>query len=241
MMIFSFFRRLTHKLGWGGLADRDGEGDGHPHEGWVSPSLDRAEADEGREQRQIIFVSTSKDNGYTWTEVGKNIPGGTREFHISGLEASWYDAGTAYASIDGHYVGDLKPYVFQTTDYGKTWTSVTGDLPHGNVNSIRQDPKNRNILYAAAEFGFFVSLDEGKTWKSFMPGLPKGRVDEVVEAGQTAVVVGTAAPMPGGETLRAAEWVFSHLAQVGHQEPCTGSTVSRNFSTRARIFPSRRT
>ncbi len=125
-------------------------------------------------------IQVTRDNGYTWTEVGKNIPGGTREFHISGLEASWYDAGTAYASIDGHYVGDLKPYVFKTTDYGKTWTSVTGDLPHGNVNSIRQDPKNRSILYAAAEFGFFVSLDEGKTWKSFMPGLPKGRVDEVV-------------------------------------------------------------
>ncbi|HEX6322407.1 MAG TPA: hypothetical protein VFZ36_01675, partial [Vicinamibacterales bacterium] len=125
-------------------------------------------------------VQVSRDSGYTWTEVGKNIPGGTREYHVSGLEASWFDAGTAYASIDGHYTGDLKPYVFKTTDYGRTWTNITGDLPHGNVNSIRQDPVNRGILYAAAEFGFFISRDEGKTWKAFMPGLPKGRVDEVV-------------------------------------------------------------
>lgn len=125
-------------------------------------------------------LQVTRDNGYTWTEVGKNIPGGTREYHVSGLEASWFDAGTAYASIDGHYAGDLKPYVFKTTDYGRTWTPITGDLPHGNVNSIRQDPKNRRVLYAAAEFGFFISLDEGGTWKPFMPGLPRGRVDEVV-------------------------------------------------------------
>ncbi|MEX2271642.1 MAG: hypothetical protein WD690_09235 [Vicinamibacterales bacterium] len=125
-------------------------------------------------------LQVTRDNGYTWTEVGKNIPGGTREFHVSGLEASWFDAGTAYASIDGHYAGDLKPYVFKTADYGKTWTVITGNLPHGNVNSIRQDPVNQHLLYAAHEFGFFVSPDDGKTWKSFMPGLPKGRVDEVV-------------------------------------------------------------
>ena len=74
-------------------------------------------------------LQVSKDGGFTWTEVGKNIPGGTREYHISGLEASWYDAGTAYASLDGHWVNDMKPYVFKTTDYGATWTAVTGNLP----------------------------------------------------------------------------------------------------------------
>jgi hypothetical protein len=126
-------------------------------------------------------LQVSRDGGLTFTEVGKNIPGGTREYHISGIEASWFDAGTAYASIDGHYAGDLKPYVFKTTDYGQTWTNITGNLPQtGNVNSIRQDPVNRNLLYAATEFGFYISLDDGKSWLKFMPGLPKGRVDEVV-------------------------------------------------------------
>ncbi|MDQ3070407.1 MAG: hypothetical protein M3R55_11865, partial [Acidobacteriota bacterium] len=125
-------------------------------------------------------LQVSRDQGYTWTEVSKNIPGGTKEYHVSGLEASWFDAATAYASIDGHYAGDLKPYLFKTSDYGKTWTSIAGNLPEGNVNAIRQDPVNRNVLYASAEFGFFVTMDEGKTWQKFMPGLPKGRVDEVV-------------------------------------------------------------
>jgi photosystem II stability/assembly factor-like uncharacterized protein len=126
-------------------------------------------------------IQVSRDGGLTFAEVGKNLPGGTREYHISGLEASWFDAGTAYASIDGHYADDLKPYVFKTTDYGQTWTSISSNLPQvGNVNSIRQDPVNRNLLYAATEFGLYVSLDDGKSWLKFMPGLPKGRVDEIV-------------------------------------------------------------
>jgi hypothetical protein len=108
------------------------------------------------------------------------MPGGTREYHVSGIEASWYDAGTAYASIDGHWVNDLKPYVFKTTDYGQTWTSISSNLPLANVNSIRQDPQNRNLLYAATEIGLYISLNDGQAWHAFMPNLPKGRVDEVV-------------------------------------------------------------
>ena len=89
------------------------------------------------------------------------------------------DAGTAYLAIDGHHQDDLKPYVFKTTDYGATWTNIAGNLPLGNINSIRQDLKNQNIILAA-EFGFFVSLDDGKSWHKFMPNLPMVRVDEVV-------------------------------------------------------------
>jgi hypothetical protein len=125
-------------------------------------------------------VQVSQDGGLTWTEVGRNVPGGTREYWVSGLEASWFDAGTAYLALDGHHFDDLRPHVFKTTDYGKTWTSIAGNLPMGNVNSIRQDPVNRNLLYVAAEFGFYISLDDGKQWHRFMPNLPMVRVDEVV-------------------------------------------------------------
>src|SRR5215831_7084984 len=149
-------------------------------------------------------VQVSKDGGATWEEVGKNVPGVNHEFYVSGLEASSFDAGTAYLALDGHRNDDLKPYVYKTTDYGKTWVSITGhpesyvagapqdklregsavgsaSLPSfGNVNAIRQDPVNRNLLYAATEMGFFVSLDDGKSWDRFMPNLPIGRVDEVL-------------------------------------------------------------
>lgn len=126
-------------------------------------------------------IQVSRDGGDTWEEVGKNIPGVDHESYVSGIEASWYDAGTAYAALDRHRNNDLKPYVFKTTDYGKTWTNITGDLPVlGNVNSIRQDPVNKNLLYAPTELGFFVSLNDGKNWHKFMPNLPTGRTDDVL-------------------------------------------------------------
>jgi hypothetical protein len=125
-------------------------------------------------------VQVSRDGGNSWTEVGRNIPGGTKEYWVSGLEASWYDAGTAYASLDGHHQNDLNPHIFKTTDYGATWTRINSNLPWGHVNSIRQDPRNRNLLYAATEFGLYVSLNDGGAWQRFMPNLPKARIDEVL-------------------------------------------------------------
>jgi hypothetical protein len=126
-------------------------------------------------------VQVSKDNGLTWTEVGKNIPGVNHETYVSGLEASWVDAATAYVALDGHRNDDLKPYIFKTTNYGQSWTSVSGNLPAtGNVNSIRQDPVNRNLLFAPTELGFYISLNDGQSWSRFMPNLPLGRFDEVL-------------------------------------------------------------
>jgi hypothetical protein len=140
----------------------------------ITPDVVWAGTDDGN-------VQISRDGGRTFSEVGKNIPGGTREYYISRIEPSYFDAGSAYVSIDGHRHDDLKPYVFMTRDFGATWTSITADLPAmGNVNSIRQDPRNPNLLYAGTEFGFFVSLDEGKSWKQFMTNLPVVRIDDVI-------------------------------------------------------------
>jgi hypothetical protein len=126
-------------------------------------------------------LQVSRDGGATWNEVGKNIPGGTREYYVSRVEASHFDAGTAYASLDGHRHDDLRPYIFVTRDYGRTWQSISAGLPDfGNVNTIRQDPRSPNLLYAGTEFGFFVSLDEGNTWKRFMNSLPTVRIDDVL-------------------------------------------------------------
>lgn len=126
-------------------------------------------------------LQVSRDGGASWREVGENIPGGTKGYYISRIEASYFDAGTAYASVDGHKSGDLAPYVYVTRDYGGSWENITSNLPeYGNVNTVRQDPRNRNLLYAGTEFEFFVSLDEGGSWHRFMAGLPVVRVDDVV-------------------------------------------------------------
>ena len=97
-----------------------------------------------------------------------------RETHVSRVEASHFDGGTCYVTFDGHRTDDHKPYVFVTRDYGATWTSIANNLPEGNVNVIREDPKNRNLLYLGTEYAFYISLNGGREWKQFMNGLPYG-------------------------------------------------------------------
>lgn len=127
------------------------------------------------------YIQVSQNGGATWTEVSQNLPGGSREYYVSRVEASYFDPATAYVSIDGHRSDDLAPYVYVTRDYGATWTEITNNLPaFGNVNTIRQDPKNKDLLYVGTEFGFFVSLDEGQSWKKFMTNLPVVRIDDVL-------------------------------------------------------------
>jgi hypothetical protein len=97
------------------------------------------------------------------------------------VDASHFDQGTAYVSVDGHRSDDLKPYVFVTHDFGKTFQSVTGNLPpYGNVQVIREDPKNKDLLYVGTEFGLFVSLDGGKAWQKFMNNYPTVRTDDIL-------------------------------------------------------------
>ncbi len=126
-------------------------------------------------------IQVSRDGGTSWTEVSKTLPGGPKEYYVSRVEASSFDPATAYVSLDGHRSDDLRPYLFVTRDYGKTWASISGNLPaFGNVNTIKQDPKNAKLLYAGTEFGFFASFDEGGTWKRFTNNLPMVRIDDVI-------------------------------------------------------------
>jgi hypothetical protein len=113
--------------------------------------------------------------------VSRNLPGGTTRYYVSRVEASYYDPAAAYVSIDGHKSDDLRPYVYVTRDYGESWTSISSNLPeYGNVNTVRQDPKKWNLLYAGTEFGLFLSLDGGGSWHRFMPNLPVVRIDDIV-------------------------------------------------------------
>lgn len=125
-------------------------------------------------------LQVSRDGGTTWKNVVANVKGVPDETHVSRVEPSNFDAGTCYATFDGHRTNDHKPYVYVTKDYGETWTSITSNLPIGNVNVIREDLKNRNLLFLGTEYAFYISLDAGKTWKRFMNGLPTVRIDDIV-------------------------------------------------------------
>jgi photosystem II stability/assembly factor-like uncharacterized protein len=135
----------------------------------------------------VLWVGTndgnlqlSRDFGATWVNVVANVPGVPKETHVSRVEASHFDAGTCYVTFDGHRTNDMKPYVFVTKNYGQTWTSLAANLPSGNVNVIREDHKNRNLLFLGTEYGLYVSLDAGKQWKRFMTGLPTVRIDDIL-------------------------------------------------------------
>ena len=125
-------------------------------------------------------LQVSRDGGATWKNVVDNVPGVPKETHVSRVEASRFDAGTCYVTFDGHRTDDMKPYAYVTRDYGATWTSIASNLPSGNVNVIREDPRSKSLLYLGTEYAFYISLDGGKEWKRFMTGLPMVRVDDIL-------------------------------------------------------------
>jgi photosystem II stability/assembly factor-like uncharacterized protein len=128
-------------------------------------------------------VQVSRDGGNTFAEVGKNMPGlpSTHLYWISRIDASHFDPAAAYVSVDGHRSNDLKPYLFVTRDYGQTWQSIAGNLPaFGFIQVVREDPRNRDLLFVGTEFGLYASLDGGKSWQKFMNNLPTARVDDIL-------------------------------------------------------------
>jgi photosystem II stability/assembly factor-like uncharacterized protein len=159
------------------------------HDGYAASST-ATQVRESPSRPGVLWVGTedgnlqvSQDGGETFTNVYGNIGGNSPKgyTHISRIEPSHFDPGTAYVSIDNHRNDDWKPYLFKTTDYGKTWTSVAGNLPgKGNINALREDYDNPNLLFAGTEFGLYVTLDGGKEWKKFMTGLPSVRVDDIL-------------------------------------------------------------
>ncbi len=129
------------------------------------------------------LLQVSRDGGVTFAEVGKNIPGlpANHDYWFSRVDASHFDAGAAYVAADGHRSDDLNPYVFVTKDYGRTWTSITNGLPiYGNVQVVREDPRNRDLLYVGTEFGLYASLDAGAHWEKFMNNYPTVRTDDIL-------------------------------------------------------------
>jgi photosystem II stability/assembly factor-like uncharacterized protein len=116
-------------------------------------------------------IQLTTDEGKTWTEV---TPAGLPDWSmVSILEASHFDAATAYAAIDRHQVDDFHPYLYRTHDSGKTWEKITAGLPEDSfVRVVREDTMRRGLLYAGTERGIYVSLDDGGHWYSLQSNLP---------------------------------------------------------------------
>lgn len=141
------------------------------------------------------LVHVTQDGGATWSNVTANIPKFTEWATVSIIEPSAFDAGTAYVVIDAHRLDDMKPYLFKTTDYGKTWRSLTSGLKQDvYLHSVREDPKKRGMLYLGTERGVMFSRDDGTTWESLKLDMPTVAVHDlkiVSHAGYDDLVVGT--------------------------------------------------
>lgn len=125
-------------------------------------------------------VQLTRDGGKTWTNVAPNLPGIAPFAWISTIDASPHDAGTAFVAASHWQTGDYAPYAFMTTDYGRTWRSIAGNLPRrGWVHVVRQDPKNPNLLFLGTEFGIYASWDRGTRWHSIRNGMSAAPVRDL--------------------------------------------------------------
>jgi photosystem II stability/assembly factor-like uncharacterized protein len=133
------------------------------------------------------LVQLTKDEGKTWSNVSsKDWPEWSR---ISLIDPSPFDAGTAYVAVDRHQFDDLRPYIFKTSDYGKTWTKLTQGIPDTTfVRAVREDPKKKGLLYAGTEMGVFVSFDDGGHWRPLKLNLPTVPVHDLMVKDDDLVV-----------------------------------------------------
>jgi photosystem II stability/assembly factor-like uncharacterized protein len=140
-------------------------------------------------QKGQIWVGTddgnlqlTTDGGKNWSNLVKNVSGMGANSPISHVEPSRTGASTAYVAFDRHMFDDFKPYIFKTTDSGKSWTNISGNLPaKAYVQVVREDPKNTNLLYAGTELGLFASYSGGKEWFPLnLKNLPNVAVHDIL-------------------------------------------------------------
>jgi photosystem II stability/assembly factor-like uncharacterized protein len=117
-------------------------------------------------------LQLTRDGGTTWTNVAANVAGLPRGSWVSWVEASRFDAATAYAAFDRHTFGDMKPYVYRTTDLGATWSRIAGPEQglRGYVHVIKEDWVKPGLLFAGTELGLWISIDGGASWAEFKGG-----------------------------------------------------------------------
>ncbi|WP_299600141.1 hypothetical protein [uncultured Aquimarina sp.] len=128
---------------------------------------------------KIIWVGTddgnvqvTQDGGKTWTNTTPNLQGVPKNTWVYHIEASSHTKGTAYVVFDGHAQNDMKPYVYKTSDFGKTWKSLVTDDIIGFARNIQEDYENEDLLYLGTEFGLFITIDGGKNWSRFTNNMP---------------------------------------------------------------------
>ena len=186
-------------------------------------------------------AEAASDDQYDWKLFHELIPGPR---WVSSIEASRYEAGRAYVTLDGHRFDDDAPYLFVTENHGKTWRSLLANLPSnaGSTRVIREDIANANVLYLGCEFGAWVSIDRGETWTRFNNNLPTVAVHEfAIHPTAGEIVAGThgrslwvldvtALRQMSAETVNAEAHLYKpNAAILWRSRPGGGAGTARKF------------
>ena len=132
------------------------------------------------------LIHLSIDGGKTWSDVTPPTISAWQK--ISLIEAGHFAANTAYAAVNTLRIDDLRPHIFRTQDSGKTWTEIVKGIPAGEVvNTVREDPDRKGLLFAGTEKGVYVSFDDGENWESLRLNLPATSVRDLIIKGDDLV------------------------------------------------------
>jgi photosystem II stability/assembly factor-like uncharacterized protein len=135
------------------------------------------------------LIHVTKNGGKTWKNISGNLP---KDLWVSNVFASNHDEKIVYLSLDGYRWDNFSPYLFKSKNYGKTWESISSNLPDSPINVVIEDNVNEDILYIGNDHGVYISLDQGKTWEPFSNGLTSAAVhDLVIQEDEQHLLVGT--------------------------------------------------
>jgi len=186
-------------------------------------------------------VQLSKDAGRTWTLLNDKITGNPG-YWVSRVTASKHYGGTAYLTYTGLRNDDFRPFIYKTTDYGETWTSVAGNLPKKSINVVREDHKNPNLLFVGVDFGIYFTIDGGKNWNELKSNMPTQPVHDLqIHPRENDLIVGThgrgifiadISPLQelNQNTLSQDVYLFDIESKVKWVTPPTGTSASNNFN-----------
>ncbi len=155
--------------------------------------------DESPVKENLLYIGTddgliqvSEDVGKNWTRIDK-FPGVPDNTYVSDIMASRFDENVVFVAFDNILRDDFKPYILKSTDKGKTWVSIAGNLPgNGTVHSIQQDFVNPELLFAGTEFGIYFTIDDGKNWIRLKSGIPDVQIrDMAIQKRENDLVVAT--------------------------------------------------
>ena len=170
------------------------------------------------------LIHVTRDNGKTWQDA---TPKGMPEWiQINAIDASPRDKGTAYVAATMYKFDDFRPYLYKTSDYGKTWTKIVNGIPDGAFTRVvREDPVRQGLLYAGTETGLYVSFDDGATWQSFQRNLPATPVTDLLVKNDDLVVA----------TQGRAFWILDDLTPLRQWSQTVAGSPAHLFPPRATV------